>query len=263
MQQTGSDDIITKNASPVLGFCVAMTEQVQNLAMELAEMKMELDRRLPKPIDTSRMKIQVRTDHEDHVDACYFSVPVFVDTPGLQSLQDFASKLCNNNAGNDEKYHSIAMSITPWSDCRSPEAQLKRPISYIDGVVGADTIDPVVVAQDLEKAWTGAVVSTIECELVLNTRCDFRITGLVQATSHMNVWAELILQAEDSAWIHPDGTFLYRGVQWAPLGNFNYDEDPRVWFAEFTIAIIKDNIMLSSPKARHKVEELVQRIPAP
>ncbi len=264
MQETEGDDVITKNASPELRMFVAITEQIQHLAMELENMKTEFNKRLPKPTDTSQLKIKVRTKHEEHVDACYFSVPVFVDTPGSQSLQDFASKLCkhNNNSGDNEKYHSIALSITPWSDVKGREEQLKRPISYIDGVVGADTIDPAVVAQDLEKAWTGAVGSTIECELVLNTRCDFKITGFVQPTSHMNVWAELILQAEDSAWFHPDGTFLYRGVQWAPDGYFNHDEDPRVWFAEFTIAIIKDNIRLSSPKARRKVQEL-ERIPAP
>ena len=121
------------------------------------------------------------------------------------------------------------------------ELSMKRPINYINGVVEADSLDCNVIRQMIQKAWKGALfpkTTTVElCYNGTNTRCydlhGYEIAGFVQKTLYGKVWADLLADAGDSGYLHPDGCdgHRFKEVGWKPVGYACYDYRPQAWFA--------------------------------
>ena len=85
-----------------------------------------------------------------------------------------------------------------------------------------------------------------------------------QKTSYGTVWADLIAEAEDSGFLHPDGYNGQRFTEsWRPNGYSCYDHNPMAWFAQFSAAIAHEEFKLSSLKSRMKLNQMMQRMPDP
>jgi len=256
MRSTGAADVITNKGSSEFNSFVAITDQLQVLGINVANMERQMQR-LPEPVDTSGLQLGIKAETKPAWDACFFTVLVYIDTPGLHCLEDFSSALGRSS---NERYDNMCMSISPWSDVWGSQLQLKRPIKYIDGVVAADAVHAVAVAQDLEKAWIGAVVlATTVGKLCLNSNSCDKVQGFVQKTFHFRRWADLISQAADSGYFFPNGQYLEKNVQWG----YGYKEvEGRLWFAQFLIATVQEKFRLSSNGSRKKTHKSLLKMPS-
>jgi len=211
---------------------------------------------LPKS-DMPKDLVEIRAARES-CKTCILSVPVLVDTPGLACFDDFANALCTGNA---DLFDWMSMSLSSWSEVHDDlsERRLKRPNSSINGVIGASSLDCNRIRQAVEHAWKGALVpKTAIAELVYDTgsiAADHgEVAGFLQKTSYGTVWADLIAEAEDSGYLHPDGYNGQRFTEsWTPNGCSCYDRNPMAWFAQFSAAIAHEEFKLSSLKSRMKL----------
>ena len=265
------EDSIVKQGTDGLRLCIDLSDIINDQGMRIATLEnavQELQQLLPKS-DLVRPKelVEIRAAREG-CQTYFLSVPVFVDKPGLGCFDDFASALCSGNA---DLFDWMSMSLSSWSEAHEDlsELRLKRQISYINGVFGARLLDCNKIKQAVEHAWKGASVPrTAIAELVYGTGSitagDGEVAGFLQKTSYGIVWADLIAEAEDSGYLHPDGWNGQRFKQsWAPNGYSCYDRDPMAWFAQFSAAIAHEEIKLSSLKSRMKLIQMMQRMPDP
>lgn len=260
MDVTGTEDIISKQGSNGLRQAIALTDMMNDFGTKLEKLERELAQLRPKPADTSEQILQIQTRDPEAFEACFFSVPVYTDTLGLGCFKDFADALCRHSNGT---YDEACMSMSPcWEAVEQGSRNtLKRPIIYIDGIVGAMSLDCNMVRQSLQNAWTKTTVA----ELCRNSTSDFEIAGYVQKTSYGNVWADLTAEAIDSGAFHADDdkADCHTRAVWKVVGYPSYDFHPTAWFAEFSTAIVHDKFRLSSKKSRNKLQELLQRLPTP
>ena len=120
-----------------------------------------------------------------------------------------------------------------------PDLRLKRPISYINGVFGADSLVCNRIRNTVENAWKQALLpKTAIAELVCSTTNAIadhgEIAGFLQKTTYGTVWADLIAEAEDSGFLHPDGYNGQRFTEsWTPNGYACYDYHPMACLHNF------------------------------
>ncbi len=221
MESTRTEDIIAKQGTNEFRQIVALTNQINDLGMKLAKVERELEQLRPKP-DTSEQLVQIRTANQSRwvCETLFLSMPVYMDRPGLGCFDDFANALCRRNA---DLFDWMSMSLSSWPEAHETfsELTLKRPINYIDGVFGAESLDCNLIRKSVEKAWKGALLpKTAVAELVCNTTnvtaYHGEIAGFLQKTSYGTVWADLIAEAEDSGYLHPDG---YDGHCFTEIGH--------------------------------------------
>ncbi len=165
----------------------------------------------------------------------------------------------------------MSMSLSSWSEAHEDlsELRLKRQIGYINGVFEASSLDCNRIRQAVEHAWKGALLpKTAIAELVYGTESitadHSEVAGFLQKTSYGTVWADLIAEAEDSGFLHPDGYNGQRFTEsWRLNGYSCYDHNPMAWFAQFSAAIAHEDFKLSSLKSRMKLNQMMQRMPDP
>lgn len=127
-------------------------------------------------------------------------------------------------------------------------------------------LDGHVVRGILEQAWNQALFpSTTAAELCSNSADTTEVAGYVQKTLYGNVWSDLITEADESGYFHPDhnGNQGYQRAVWKPQGCPCYDGHPNAWFAEFVAAIAHDHFPLRSKKSRRKLKAMLQLMPNP
>ncbi len=273
MEPTQPEDFIAKQGTHELRHWIDLTDIINdqgiktaNIERILAEVIQRVEQLEPKP-DMSEDLVEIRTARES-CQTYFLLVPVYMDTPGLGCFDDFANVMCSGNA---DLFDWMSMSLSSWAEAHEnlSELRLKRPISYINGVFGASSLDCSRIRQAVEHAWKGALLpKTAIAELVYgatNVTADHgEVAGFLQKTSYGTVWADLIAEAEDSGFLHPDG---YNGQRltenWTPNGCSCYDRNPMAWFAQFSAAIAHEEFRLSSLKSRMKLEQMMQRMPDP
>ncbi len=171
-----------------------------NIERILAEVIQRVEQLEPKP-DMSEDLVEIRTAREN-CQTYLLSVPVYMDTPGLGCFDNFANVMCGGNA---DLFDRMSMSLSSWAEAHEnlSELRLKRPISYINVVFGASSLDCNRIKQAVEHAWKGALLpKSAIAELVYGTgsiTADHgEVAGFLQKTSYGTVWADLIAEAEDS-----------------------------------------------------------------
>ncbi len=263
------EDSIVKQGTYELRMWIDLTDIINDQGMKIATLEhavQELRQLLPKS-DMPKELVEIRAAR-DFCETYILSVPILMDTPGLACFDDFANALCSGNA---DLFDWMSMSLSSWSEAHEDlsELRLKRQIGYINGVFGASSLDCNKIKQAVEHAWKGALVpKTAIAELVYGTgsiTADHgEVAGFLQKTSYGTVWADLIAEAEDSGFLHPDG---YNGQRlnesWRPNGYSCYDHNPMAWFAQFSAAIAHEEFKLSSLKSRMKLNQMMRRMPDP
>jgi len=219
-----AEDCIARQGTDGLRLWIDLTDIINDQGMKIATLEhavQELRHLLPKS-DMPKELVEMRTTRE-FCKTYILSVPVLVDTPGLACFDDFANALCSGNA---DLFDWMSMSLSSWSQAHEDlaELRLKRPIKYINGVFGASSLDCNRIRQAVEHAWKGAVLPKTDiAELVYGTgsiTADHgEVAGFLQRTSYGIVWADLIAEAEDSGFLHPDGYNGQRFTEsWRPNG---------------------------------------------
>jgi len=263
------EDFIAKQGTDELRLWIDLTNIINDKGMKIATLEhavQELQQLLPKS-DMPKELVEIRAARES-CETYFLSVPVFVDTPGLGCFDDFANVLC---IGNADLFDWMSMSLSSWAEAHDDlsELRLKRPIKYINGVFGASSLDCNRIKQAVEHAWKGALLpKTAIAELVYGTASitadHGEVAGFLQKTLYGTVWADLIAEAEDSGYLHPDGYSGQRFTEsWTPNGYSCYDRNPMAWFAQFSAAIAHEEFRLSSVKCRMKLEQMMHRMPDP
>jgi len=264
-----AEDSIARQGTYELRLWIDLTDIINDQGMKIATLEhvvQELRQLLPKS-DMPKELVEIRAARES-CQTYFLSVPVFVDTPRLGCFDDFADVLC---IGNADLFDWMSMSLSAWAEAQDDlsELSLKRPISYINGVFGASSLDCNRIRQAVEHAWKGALLpKTAIAELVYDTgsiTADHgEVAGFLQKTSYGTVWADLIAEAEESGLSHPNGYNGQRFTEsWRPNGYSCYDYNPMAWFAQFSAAIAHEEFKLSSLKSRMKLNQLMQRMPDP
>jgi hypothetical protein len=263
------EDFIAKQGTNGLRLWIDLTNIINDQGMKIATLEHAVQqmKQLLQKSDTSKELVQIRKARE-FCETYILSVPVLMDTPGLACFDDFANTLCSGNA---DLFDWMSMSLSSWSEAHEDlsELRLKRQIGYINGVFGASSLDCNRIRQAVEHAWKGALLpKTAIAELVYGTgsiTADHgEVAGFLQKTSYGTVWADLIAEAEDSGFLHPDGYNGQRFTEsWRPNGYSCYDHNPMAWFAQFSAAIAHEEFKLSSLKSRMKLNQMMQRMPDP
>ncbi len=266
------EDSIAKQGTDDLRQIIVFSEMHNEQAMKTAELERtvaEAIHRLellePKPSENSMHKLQIRTQCSEEFVTYFISVPIYTDTPGLACLQDFVNALRKHNT---EGIDSVCLSISAWYEGASDwrKHTLKRRINFITGILAGDKLDGHVVRGILEQAWKQALFpSTTVAELCSNSADTTEVAGYVQKTLYGNVWSDLITEADESGYFHPDhnGNQGYQRAVWKPQGCPCYDGHPNAWFAEFVAAIAHDHFPLRSKKSRRKLKAMLQLMPNP
>ncbi len=266
------EDSIARQGTDELRQMIVFSETHNEQAMKTAELERNvaevvsrLERLEPKPSDNPKHKLQIKTQCSEEFVTYFISVPIYIDTPGLACLQDFANAVRRHNTGGID---SMCLSISAWHEAASDRRKhkLKRRINFITGILAGDKLDGHVVRGILEQAWNQALFpSTTVAELCSNSADTTEVAGYVQKTLYGNVWSDLITAADESGYFHPDnnGNHSYQRAVWRPQGCPCYDGHPKAWFAEFAAAIAHDHFPLRSKKSRTKLQEMLQRMPNP
>ncbi|DBA74989.1 TPA: hypothetical protein ACH3X1_010332 [Trebouxia sp. C0004] len=132
------EDFIAKQGTDGLRLCITLSDIINDQGMKIATLEhavQELQQLLPKS-DMPTELVEIRAAR-DSWQTYFLSVPVFVNTPGLGCFDDFANALCS---GNPDLFDWMSMSLSLWSESHEDlsELRLKRQISYINGVFGAE-----------------------------------------------------------------------------------------------------------------------------
>lgn len=241
-----------------------------------AQLRQELRERLPLATNISGLQLQIRTGHD--ADGWFFSIPVYMDTPKLQQLEDFSKALVKalldayGKDYDDANLGSLCMSISAWEDSW-PRSHPVRQIKFIDGVLGTmvdQGINTASIAETIQTGWQGALVGPTELRNLYSIGHDQpgrqEIQGYVQKTSYCSIWSDLITCDDNSGWFNTaHGKYNVEGAEpWGPMSDEwqSVGERSRFWFAEFCSAIAQDSFKLSSRKSRQKMQKLIDRIPS-
>ena len=215
-----SEDSIAQQGTDELRQIIVFSEMHNEQAMKTAELErtvaealQRLERLEPKPSDNPKHKLQIRTQCSEEFVTYFISVPTYTDTPGVACLHDFANALRRHNTGGID---SVCLSISAWHEAASDRRKhmLKRRINFITGILAGDKLDGHVVRGILEQAWNQALFpSTTVAELCSNSADTTEVAGYVQKTLYGNVWSDLITEADESGYFHPDTSILTHGLQ--------------------------------------------------
>ncbi len=250
-------------------------DRLHQVETDNAQLRRELDERLPLATNISGLQLQIRTRHDE--DGWFFSIPVYMDTPKLQHLEDFSKAFCkafldaHGKDYDDANLGSLCMAISAWEDSW-PDNQPVREIKYTDGVLGplaVQGINTASIAETIQTGWRGALVGPTGLQNLCSIGCVTggpKIQGYVQKTSHYSVWSDLITCDDNSGYFNPaHGNYTVEGAEdWWPMSDKwqSIGETSRFWFAEFCAAIAEDSFKLSSLKSRQKMQKLIDCIPS-